>query len=45
MENIRKYLGGGDSEWAGRVILSVSERRNAYQEKAPLGAKTCVATL
>lgn len=40
MENIGKYLGGGGSHWSGMIILSASDQRNAYQEKAPLEAKS-----
>lgn len=40
MEKIRKYLRGGESRWSGMIILSASDQRNAYQQKAPLGAKS-----
>lgn len=40
MEKIREYLRGGGSSWSGMITLSSSDQRNAYQQKAPLGAKS-----
>lgn len=44
MGKIKKYLGGGDIQRSATVILSAPDRRNTYQEKAPLEAKSVLQT-